>query len=538
MDSLLYLLKVNVAVILFYGFYRLFFRQDTFFRWKRVALLAIIFISFSYPFADVFKKFFFTTRIENGILPVYALPEVEISGQTVAGQTVSFVQLLPQLLFILYGAMVVTFLCRLLIQTGIILRMVTGAQKKELYGQTIHHRSDIKTPFSFFRWIVLNPALYTDTELREILRHEETHVREAHSIDILLAELFCTFCWFNPFAWLLKREIRMNLEFLADRSVLASGYEAEHYQFHLLRLTYHKAAAKITNNFNVSLLKKRIFMMNKKQTSKLSIFKYTLLIPVIGALVLFNNAFKLKAGTVATDLLVEMNEMIIETTTSVVQEPTVQPKLKPGSFSSNGRIIQIEQVDPQQQPYSKDDKQIYTHVEVMPGFPGGEEAMMNWLMENIDYPQSALDRGISGKVIVRFVVEPDGKISNPEVVRPIDPACDEEALRVINKMPKWLPGKQNGEHVFVYFMLPITFKIINDDATEKQAPSDDAKANVSIWFKPNDTTSKGFIGNVNIELDGKEISRSELDKIDIDNIESYTLLEGENGHKLIITLKK
>ena len=418
MDFLLYLLKVNIAIILFYGFYRLFFQQDTFFRWKRTALLAILFISFLYPFADIAGKFSLTETVGNALLPIYAVPEANIVGQAVVEQTaaeptVSFVQSLPQLLFALYGIVVLLLLGRLLIQTGTIIRMMQDSQRTELYGQTIYRHPGIKTPFSFFRWIVLNPALYTDTELQEILRHEETHVREAHSMDTLLSELLCVFCWFNPFAWLLKREIRMNLEFLADRSVLASGYEAEHYQFHLLRLTYHKAAAKITNNFNVSLLKKRIFMMNKKQTSKLSIFKYTLLIPVIGALIVFNSACKPQNGTV---------------------EDTAET---------------IETVE----------KEIWSYVEFMPSFPGGDAALKKWLNDNIQYPVIAAEQGIQGRVTVRFVIDPDGTVSSAEILQSLDPSCDREALRVVRKMPKWVPGKQNGKEVSVYFTVPIVFRL-------------------------------------------------------------------------------
>ena len=105
--------------------------------------------------------------------------------------------------------------------------------------------------------------------------------------------------------------------------------------------------------------------------------------------------------------------------------------------------------------------QIFSHVEQMPAFPGGERAMMQWLNENMQYPVIAQEQGIQGRVIIRFVVGPDGTVSGAEVQRSLDPSCDREALRVVRKMPKWIPGKQNGQAVSVYYTLPVLFKLQN-----------------------------------------------------------------------------
>jgi TonB family protein len=109
-----------------------------------------------------------------------------------------------------------------------------------------------------------------------------------------------------------------------------------------------------------------------------------------------------------------------------------------------------------------DDKpEIFNHVEVMPTFPGGDEEMRRWLAENIKYPVIAQEQGIQGRVIVRFVVSPDGSVGAAEVQRSLDPNCDREALRVIKRMPKWIPGKQNGNAVYVYYTIPIAFRLSN-----------------------------------------------------------------------------
>ena len=101
----------------------------------------------------------------------------------------------------------------------------------------------------------------------------------------------------------------------------------------------------------------------------------------------------------------------------------------------------------------------YEKVEVMPEYPGGEQAMMKFVASNVKYPQAAIDKNISGRVLVGFVIEKDGSITDVKVVKGIGGGCDEEAVRVVKSMPKWKPGKEKGKAVRVSYMLPITFKL-------------------------------------------------------------------------------
>ena len=122
-------------------------------------------------------------------------------------------------------------------------------QGEPLWGEvSLHYLSDATCPFSFFRWIFVNPKAQTEEQLQEIMIHERTHVEQWHSLDILLTELLTAFCWMNPFVWLLRREVRLNLEFLADERVVAAGSERKAYQYHLLGLAYGKNVATISNN--------------------------------------------------------------------------------------------------------------------------------------------------------------------------------------------------------------------------------------------------------------------------------------------------
>ena len=105
--------------------------------------------------------------------------------------------------------------------------------------------------------------------------------------------------------------------------------------------------------------------------------------------------------------------------------------------------------------------QIFNHVEVMPSFPGGDAALLRWLSENIQYPTIAQEQGVQGRVNLRFVVKPDGSVDDVEVIKSLDPSCDREAVNKVKKMPRWIPGKQNGNPVYVYYQLPVVFKLQN-----------------------------------------------------------------------------
>ena len=416
MEFIAYLIKVNIAIILFYGFYRLLFRQDTFFQWKRLILLSIFAIAFLYPFVDFTQQFGKSQDlkevIENGIILSYSLPEIVVDG----GQNSNGISF-SQILLGIYILVTSILFLRVFIQILILVSKIRKAKPVHLHHQVIYVEQGLETPFSFFKWILLDPSNYEENELNEILLHEETHVKQGHSFDTIFSELTCVFCWFNPFVWLMKREIRMNLEFLADRSVLVSGCEVEHYQFHLLRLSYSKAAAKLSNNFNVSPLKKRIFMMNKKQTSKISILKYALLLPIVGGLFFFNACLNAEASNSSIS----------------TSEPEEKVSITPET--------------------------VFSHVEEPPFFPGGDKALMQWLAENMKYPVSAHEEKLEGRVVVRFVVSETGKIKDVEVLRSVAPVLDEEAIRVVNAMPNWIPGKQSGKEVSVYYTLPVLFRL-------------------------------------------------------------------------------
>ena len=247
---MIYLLKVNLAIALFYAFYRLFFYRDTFFGWRRAVLLSCMGISVLIPLLNFQSWKSFLTPVATTADKYFS---VWMSDVTVAPQSGSFwtEEMWLQSLKIVYLSVVAVLLVRLLWQLWQLVRLAFRCPTREVDGIKVRMLDSVGSPFSFFHWIFVNPKMLNDEQLNEILVHELTHAGQYHSMDVLFSEVFCAFNWFNPFAWLLKREVKINLEYLADDRVLSSGSDSKAYQYHLLGLTYQRSVATISNKFNV-----------------------------------------------------------------------------------------------------------------------------------------------------------------------------------------------------------------------------------------------------------------------------------------------
>ena len=167
-------------------------------------------------------------------------------------------------------------------------------------------------------------------------------------------------------------------------------------------------------------------MMNKKKTSLAGLCKYAFILPLFAMILLTNYACKPKKDKPA-EVTTSAKVDTTKTTIKVVNKPMTEAPME--------------------------------GVEQMPEFPGGKAGLMKFLSKNVHYPTSASEMGIQGRVILRFVISKTGDVSQVEVIRGLDPACDKEAVRVVKMMPKWTPGKQNGRNVPVYFTLPIRYQL-------------------------------------------------------------------------------
>lgn len=314
---MVYFLKINVAIALFYAFYRLFFYKDTFFTWRRTALLCFFAVSAIVPLFNI------QTWIEQqepmaAMADLYAtvvLPELTLTPQP----ETDWKQLLADGIGIAYWLVVALLAARFLVQLTGIIRLGRRCPTQKIDDTTVHLLPRPEGPFSFFHWIFVYPDAHTGEELHEILTHERTHARQWHSIDVMIGELACIVCWFNPFAWLMKREIRTNLEYMADEKVLETGHDSRTYQYHLLGLSHHKAAATIYNSFNVLPLKKRITMMNKRRTRAIGRTKYLMFLPLAALLMIVSN---IEAVARATQ---KITAEVMEAVTPA-ETPEVQPQ--------------------------------------------------------------------------------------------------------------------------------------------------------------------------------------------------------------------
>ncbi len=428
-----YLLKANIILALLYAFYRLFFYRDTFFKWRRAALLGILAVAVlaPLPWTQMWLSTLPTAHAVGTFTAEVLLPEFIVTPEpSRTGLS------LTHLAAWIYGIGVCLLAVRILIQCLAIGQLGRRCPRTEVNGMTIHALPEGEAPFSFFRQIFVCPTGHTPEELDEILVHEQTHARQVHSLDVLAAELACTLGWFNPFVWLWKREVRQNLEYLADQSVLAEGHDRRTYQYHLLGLAYHKAAATIYNNFNVLPLKKRIRMMNKQRSKSIGQLKYLLFIPVAALLA------AACAGNSEPKTAIVMDKD--GTREVVIDEQTVE---------------QMEEMAAKQDKVAKGNSEVYDMVEQAPQFPGGPQALMKWLGENLRYPVAAQEAGVQGRVICQFVIQADGTIGETKIMRGVSPELDAEAIRVVKAMPAWTPGMQDGQAVNVRYTLPVTFRL-------------------------------------------------------------------------------
>ena len=473
----IYLIKINVALMLLYGFYRLTVSRDTFFGLRRLTLWLIYAVALMVPALSL-EYWVRDTPTMASMAHVYAdtfYPVVVVKAQA-PGIT------WMDMLLGIYWAGVAVLSLRLVWQLFSIIRLAIISRKQEVEGITVHLLRGEGSPFSFFRWVFMYPSTLEGKQLHEVMVHECTHVSGLHFLDTLFSELFSIACWFNPFAWLMKQEVRMNLEYLADESVLSDGNARKSYQYHLLGLAYRqpKDSAQIANNFNLLPLKKRIKMMNKRRTSEIGKAKYLLFAPLAGALLMVSNI-----ESVAREIGEQIPEVAevqqkaeqalnadVAVANPTAEEANAAAEAKKAEEAKAAELAKLEAEQKAEAkasdaiaPADTTKNVVYDVTETLPQFPGGQGVMMKYLAANIKYPASAVKAKKQGRVIVAFVIQKDGSVTNARIVRSVDPELDAEALRIVKAMPNWTPGTQDGKPVNVRYTIPVVFSLYKEDVT-------------------------------------------------------------------------
>ncbi len=446
---LIYQIKVGLCLIAFYLLWKLLLSRETFHRFNRVALLSVMALAMVLPWMRLSLDAAAPVAQQMVVLEdLIVTPNTQVAGQ----QSSWSVMGIATVLYFIGMALVAAWLLHS--QWNLRRLMKNGRREALPNGASLHVVPGDISPFSYFGHIVINEQDYRDNP-REILIHEQAHIDLRHSLDIIFWSLVALFQWWNPAAWLLGRELRQVHEYEADMAVLNQGVDVKQYQLLLIRKSVGNQLFSMANSFNYQSLKKRIRMMTMNKSSRWNTLRALAVVPVIAlALLAFANPKSVAAGvtSVQQDNAVQSEVQAPEPVQVEAANQPVEVKAVPEAVEMNTEELAPVDTEPQS-------KKVYNSVEQMPEFPGGMAEMMKFLQQNIQYPANAAKNNVEGRVILQFVVEKDGQIGEVKVVRSVDPELDAEALRVVKSMPNFIPGRQDGKPVAVWYTIPISFKL-------------------------------------------------------------------------------
>lgn len=570
-----YILQVNIYLIVFYGFYKLLLAKETYFILNRIYLISAGILSLALPFLRF--EWFTTQPVAQ---PVYiGVDQVgEFMGQMAIIQAAPEKFSAGSILVGLYLSGILVFMARFIIQLYAVRRIL----KQKASGSA----------FSFFNKKVVDDQL---PQMQVIQRHEEIHIRQLHSADVLFFELLGILAWFNPVIYFYKTTVKNIHEYLADEEAAKFQGDKDQYAMLLMSNALGVAPSTLINGFfNKSLLKKRIFMLYKERSRKVAIMKYGLFVPLFAIALVASSAtvrnnknikeiandlpleepltavkevvqqviatpekpgnaqkakkearnssnqlvagtgkawepfytylmrsvrypsaafgtqlqgkstvkFNIKNGEIEGIGLVSkplgsgLDAEVLRTvlafkdfkstedgkyilTVSFILEGAAGPILNKNPVKLNGHNALSEVVIrayPKPEPVNKAANPLYEVViraksdesgkvydfvslETQPSFPGGMDKFYGYVQRSVIYPQEAKDNRIEGKVFLSFVVETDGALSDIKVERRLGGGTDEEAVRVLEESPKWIPGVQNGQRVRVKYNIPVSFTL-------------------------------------------------------------------------------
>ncbi len=603
----IYSLKVAFCLIAFYLVFKLLLSKETFHTFNRWVLLLVMVVSILLPWLKVTTAE--PTAIAEGMI---SLESIIASAEVVNDDTPEGLSAI-QLLFIIYIIGIAVFFLREVVSVVRLFRLIrrgtpltaeqAGVSQQGV--QVVVMKNEI-APFSWFRHVVLSEKDFRENP-REILTHELAHIRLGHSWDVAVCNLLIIFQWWNPAAWLLKRELQNVHEFEADEAVINRGVDAKQYQLLLIRKSVGERLFSMANNLNHQSLKKRITMMTTKKSSPWQKAKVLVALPMAAlAVVAFANPdVERVAEQVETEsqAVVEKAKADVAGVETAAKQQTAEKQEvadeQGKKVSVKGVVLQLEDEEPiigaavtirgtkigavtdvdgkfhldnvpvgswidvfmidcemgSMQVTEQNASNLhfviafdgpssskspgsdaFDVVEEMPVYPGGMAAMMDFFSKNMKYPKEAFDAKQEGRVIAQFVVEKDGCITDAHIVKSVSPALDAEALRIVNAMPNWTPGRQNGKPVRVKYTVPISFKLTGGETNK--AKDDNVNTDNTVNNKAvKETIEKDLalkVKNLLLVVDGKEVPESEIDKyLSPEKIQSVTVIKDKAKVKAI-----
>lgn len=501
-----YLLQTNLYLVLFYAFYWLLLRNETFNQLNRIYLVAAGLFSFLVPFwhSEWVQSWLVTKQVNEVI---YTISLEELSIRQVAENQLTMATILSVIYWSGVGALSLRFVWRFA-------QTLSFIQQKEPIGSNA---------FSFFGCIKISDFLANKPTIEA---HERVHSQQLHSADVLLFELITVVCWFNPVVYLYKKAIVLLHEFIADEQASRTLASKADYAVLLVSQQFQTTPELLLSHsfFNQSILKRRIHMLMKKRSDKTALVKYGFTAPLfIGMMVVAS------ASIAKSEKLEKITYLEDVSLPQIVAAPT---PTKPS----------VSKSDTTQKVVVKNGEEVFEQVDENPEFIGGFEALIKYLSENLKYPKEAADAKTEGKVFVKFIIQKDGSVGHVEVLKGIGNGCDEEALRVIKAMPKWKAGLKDGKPVNVFYTIPIKFELDENEAESSHSIVGVGAKNAEQFA----VLKSSGLSNPVYYVDGKKVLT--VDGINPQDIESVNVLKGETAAKqygdaskngvIIITLKK
>lgn len=404
-NFLMYLLQSAGCITVLFLVFKVLLERQASFTFNRFFLLGSVFFSVVVPALHFSLAGNQPDRVLAKALPVYQLPEVTLKAAE---------NFLPgNFLLLVYMMGAAIFLFRLLHQLFQLYRLKSKAVITEKHpGFTLVFLKELVSPFTFGSTIFLTRSASADPQQAVIVAHELVHVRQRHTLDLLLVEALKIMQWFNPVIWFFQHSLRQQHEFLADREAIRATAGFSDYARQILNQALGTNQFTLTHRFSSSQLKNRLAMLNQTTTFRRIFFRALLTLPV--SVILF---YAVACETASNDI-----------------PPVASQKV---TSSANS-------------------EKVSDFADEMPVFKGGMDALYQYLAENLK--GSATGKIPEGKVVASFVVSPKGEITDIEILKSLGEPFDSEVRKVLAAMPAWIPAKTAGRPVAMKMVIPVTFK--------------------------------------------------------------------------------
>lgn len=417
---LVYAFESSICLALLWLFHEIALKRDTRHSRNRYYLVGSMLFSAIVPLLNIRVGSPVTILPPGGIVSLL-LPEAVVTPDGPPGSAALFPELLPWL----YPAGVLISASFMITGSVSLVKLIFSARSK---GKVIVIKSYNPVCFSAFGYIFISSSV-ADADAERMINHEMKHIRLGHQSDLLVTAIITSLQWFNPVAWLIRRSLQAVHEYEADSECITGGEDPRSYQELLLSAVFRCPVPLLSTTFSKrSLLKNRIIMMTKKKTGSSASLKMILAVPLAVALIFM---FSCKDRS------------------EVRKEATPAEKVAPAEKAAPAGAE------------AEASEEIFSVAEQMPVFRNDTtyKELTQYLGQNLKYPAEAASKGIQGRVFVQFVIDEQGNVKDPKVIREVDPLLDKAALDVVSGMPQWSPGKQGGKVVKVSMTVPISFTL-------------------------------------------------------------------------------